>query len=325
MSLFRLLPRAALAAISFTVATMAHADYPDKLVKLLVPYVAGSPADNVARALGEGLAKRLKQPVVIDNRPGANALIGTRALARSPADGYTIGIGNLDTHALNGLLYKSVGYDGETDFAPIGLITRPTLMLVGKSTLAASTGSELIALAKAQPGKLSYGTWGLGSAAHLWGIQLEQVAGLDLLHVPFQGSPAASNALLGNQIDLMFMSPAQALPNAKAGRLKIIGSTAAQRVAAYSDVPTLAEQGFKGYEGSTWFGLFAPAGTPAPIVARLNSELNAVLRDPEMVEKLATMVMTPESGEPALLARTVQDSRKKWAQTIADKKIQLDN
>ena len=325
MSLFRLLPRAALAAISFTAASMAHADYPDKLVKLLVPYVAGSPADNVARALGEGLAKRLKQPVVIDNRPGANALIGTRALARSPADGYTIGIGNLDTHALNGLLYKSVGYDGETDFAPIGLITRPTLMLVGKSTLAANTGSELIALAKAQPGKLSYGTWGLGSAAHLWGIQLEQVAGLDLLHVPFQGSPAASNALLGNQIDLMFMSPAQALPNAKAGRLKIIGSTAAQRVAAYSDVPTLAEQGFKGYEGSTWFGLFAPAGTPAPIVARLNSELNAVLRDPETVEKLATMVMTPEVGEPALLARTVQDSRKKWAQTIADKKIQLDN
>ena len=325
MSLFRWLPRAALAALSLTAVAMAHAEYPDKLVKLVVPYVAGSPADNVARALGEGLAKRLKQPVVIDNRPGANALIGTRALAGSPADGYTIGIGNLDTHALNGLLYKSVGYDGEKDFAPIGLITRPTLMLVARSTLAANTGSELIALAKAQPGKLSYGTWGLGSAAHLWGIQLEQVAGLDLLHVPFQGSPAASNALLGNQIDLMFMSPAQALPNAKSGRLKIIGSTAAQRVPAYSDVPTLDEQGFKGYEGSTWFGLFAPAGTPAPIVARLNSELNAVLRDPAMVEKLATMVMAPEGGEPAVLARTVQDSRKKWAQTIADKKIQLDN
>lgn len=325
MSLFRWFPRAALAVLSFTTAVVAHAQYPDKLVKLLVPYVAGSPADNVARALGEGLSKRLKQPVVVENRPGANALIGTRALARSPADGYTIGMGNLDTHALNTLLYKSVGYDAEADFAPIGLISRPTLMLVASPALAASTGNELIALAKAQPGKLSYGTWGLGSAAHLWGIQLEQMGGVDLLHVPFQGSPAASNALLGQQIDLMFMSPAQALPNAKAGRVKIIGSTAAQRVPAWSQVPTLAEQGFKGYEGSTWFGLFAPAGTPAHIVARLNSELNAVLREPETIEKFAAMAMTPEVGEPAVLARTVQDSRKKWAQTIKDKKIELDN
>src|SRR4051812_16784918 len=228
-------------------AASAHAAWPEKPVKIIVPYVAGSPADTVARTLGDGLAKRLNQPVVVENRPGANALIGTQAAARSAPDGYTLVIGNLDTHALNPLLYKTPGYDPERDFAPIVLVSRPTLMLVGSPALQAKTGAELIALAKAQPGKLTYGTWGLGSAAHLWGIQLEQAARIDLLHVPYQGSPAAANALFGNQIDLMFMSPAQALPSEKAGKLKIIGSTAAKRVPQWANVPTLAEQGFPAY------------------------------------------------------------------------------
>lgn len=321
----RSLPSLLLALLALVSTTSAQAAYPDKPIKLVVPYVAGSPADNVARTLGEGLSKRLKQPVVVENRPGANALIGTQALARSAPDGYTIGIGNLDTHALNPLLYKSTGYDADKDFAPIVLVSRPTLILVGSAALAARTGAELVALAKAQPGKLTYGTWGLGSAAHLWGIQLEQTAGVDLLHVPFQGSPAAANALFGNQIDLMFMSPAQALPSEKAGKVKIIGSTAGKRVAAWSQVPTLAEQGFTGYEGSTWFGMFAPAQVPAEILDLLNREFNAVLQAPETVEKFATMAMTPEGGARQSLAQTVTDSRRKWAQTIADKKIQLDN
>jgi tripartite-type tricarboxylate transporter receptor subunit TctC len=320
-SLFLSLP------ILFTLAcsTAAHAAYPDKPIKLVVPYVAGSPADSVARTLGDGLSRRLKQAVVVENRPGANALIGTQALARAPADGYTIGIGNLDTHALNPLLYKNTGYDAEKDFAPVVLVSRPTLMLVASPALAARGGAEVIALAKAQPGKLTYGTWGLGSAAHLWGIQLEQTARIDMLHVPFQGSPAAANALFSNQIDLMFMSPAQALPSEKAGKLKIVGSTAAKRVAAWSQVPTLAEQGFTGYEGSTWFGIFAPAQTPADVLELLNRELNAVLQAPETAEKFASMARTAEGGARQELAQTVVASRRKWAQTIAEKKIQLDN
>jgi tripartite-type tricarboxylate transporter receptor subunit TctC len=321
---FRCLFRVAQVALAFSFAASAQAAYPDKPVKLIVPYVAGSPADNVTRTLGEGLAKRLKQPVVVENRPGANALIGTQALARSAADGYTIGIGNLDTHALNPLLYKAPGYDGERDFAPIVLVSRPTLMLVGSPALAAKTGAELIGLAKGQPGKLTYGTWGLGSAAHLWGIQLEQSAKIDLLHVPYQGSPAAANALFGNQIDLMFMSPAQALPSEKAGKIKILGSTAEKRVPAWSHVPTLAEQGFASYEGTTWFGIFAPAQTPADVLDLLNRELNAVLQSPETVEKFAAMAMTPEGGARQVLATTVQASRARWARTISEKKIQLE-
>ncbi len=322
--MMRFVPSFLLALLALSFTTAARAAYPDRPIKLVVPYVAGSPADNVARTLGEGLARRLKQPVVVENRPGANALIGTQALARSAADGYTIGIGNLDTHALNPLLYKSTGYDAEKDFAPVVLVARPTLMLVGSPALAARNGAELIALANAQPGKLTYGTWGLGSAAHLWGIQLEQTARVDMLHVPFQGSPAAANALFGNQIDLMFMSPAQALPSEKGGKLKIIGSTAGKRVAAWSHVPTLAEQGFTGYEGSTWFGIFAPAQVPAEIVDLLNRELNAVLQAPETLEKFATMAMSPEGGARQVLAQTVADSRRKWAQTIADRKIRLE-
>ncbi|QJW83766.1 tripartite tricarboxylate transporter substrate binding protein [Ramlibacter terrae] len=156
--MMRSLPSLLLALLALASTTAARAAYPDKPIKLVVPYVAGSPADNVARTLGEGLSKRLKQPVVVENRPGANALIGTQALARSAPDGYTIGIGNLDTHALNPLLYKSTGYDADKDFAPIVLVSRPTLMLVGSPALAARNGAELIAPAKAQPGKLTYGT-----------------------------------------------------------------------------------------------------------------------------------------------------------------------
>lgn len=317
------LARASLLAAAFA-ATTVHAAYPDKPIKLVVPYVAGSPADNVARTLGEGLSQRLKQPVVVENRPGANALIGTQFAARSAPDGYTIAIGNLDTHSLNPLLYKTPGYEPERDFAPVVLVSRPTLMLVASPGLAARNGSELIALAKAQPGKLTYGSWGLGSVAHLWGIQLEQAAGIDMLHVPFQGSPAAANALMGNQIDLMFMSPAQALPAEKGGKVKIIGSTAAKRVAAWQQVPTLAEQGFPGYEGATWFGIFAPAQVPADVLELLNRELNAVLKSPATIEKFATMAMTPEGGARQDLAQQMAASRKRWAQVIADKKIQLE-
>ncbi len=323
--MLRLLLRSVhLLAASALMAGTAHAAWPDKPVKLVVPYVAGSPADQVARTLGDGLARRLNQPVVVENRPGANALIGTQAVARVPADGYTLAVGNLDTHSLNPLLYKAPGYDPERDFAPVVLVARPTLMLVASPALPARTGQELVALAKAQPGKLTYGTWGLGSVAHLWGIQLEQTAHIDLLHVPYQGSPAAANALMGNQIDLMFMSPAQALPAEKGGKLKILGSTAARRVPQWAQVPTLAEQGFPGYEGATWFGIFAPARTPADVLERLNTELNAVLKAPETAEKFAAMAMTPEGGPREELARTMAASHKRWAQIIADKHIQLD-
>jgi tripartite-type tricarboxylate transporter receptor subunit TctC len=320
----RLLKQSARFLFAFAVAASAHAAWPDKPVKIVVPYVAGSPADTVARTIGEGLAKRLNQSVVVENRPGANALIGTQAAARAPADGYTLAIGNLDTHSLNPLLYKSPGYEPERDFAPVVLVSRPTLVLVGSPALPARNGAELIALAKAQPGKLTYGTWGLGSVAHLWGIQLEQTAGIDVLHVPYQGSPAAANALFGNQIDLMFMSPAQALPAEKAGKLKIIGSTAGKRVAQWAQVPTLAEQGFPGYEGATWFGIFAPAKTPVEVIDVLNRELNAVLKAPETTEKFAAMAMTAEGGSREELARTMAASRKRWAQIIADRRIQLE-
>jgi tripartite-type tricarboxylate transporter receptor subunit TctC len=197
-------------------------------------------------------------------------------------------------------------------------------MLVGSPALQARTGPELIALAKAQPGKLTYGTWGLGSVAHLWGIELQKAAGIQMLHVPFQGTPAVATALMGNQVDLMFMSPSQAVPADKAGKLKIIGSTAAVRAPEWQNVPTLAEQGFAGYEGSTWFGLFAPANTSPAVLDRLNQELNDVLRSPETVAVFAAMAMKPEGGRREDLTSAMESSRERWARVIRENKIELD-
>lgn len=312
------------AALLGTAALAAQA-FPDKPIALIVPYVPGSPADTVARTLGDGLAKRLGQPVLVENRPGGNTQIGTAFTARAQPDGHTLMLGNMDSHAVNPLLAKNLPYDTERDFAPVVLVARPTTVLVASPGGAVRNAAELLAVAKAQPDKLTYGSWGQGSVAHLWGALLEQMAGIRLYHVPFQGSPAAMQALMGNQIDLMFAPPAVALAQAQAGKLRIIGSTAAQRLPQYPDLPTLAEQGFTGFEGSTWFGVFAPARTPAAVLADLNREFNAVLKSPETAARLATLSMTPLGGPPDDLATLQRDSRARWARLIAERGIKLED
>jgi tripartite-type tricarboxylate transporter receptor subunit TctC len=318
------LTRRALCALALAATGLAHAAYPERPITLVVPYVPVSPADVVARTLGEGLGRRLGQTVIVENKPGGNTQIGAVFVARAKADGYTLVLGNMDSHAINPLLYKNLPFDVERDFAPVVPVVTSTTMLIASPGLAAKNGAELIAAAKAQPEKLTYGSWGLGSVAHLWGVLLEQSAGVQLYHVPYQGSPAAMTALMGNQIDLMFTAPALAVAGAQQGKLKIIGSTSAQRLPQYPDIPTLAEQGFRGYEGSTWFGVFAPAGTPADVLAKLNTEFNAVLRSPETATRFATLSMVPQGGTREALAQMQRDSRGKWARIIADRKIQLD-
>ncbi len=318
------LTRRTLCLLALSAAGLAHAAFPDRPITLVVPYVPGSPADAVARMLGDGLSKRVGQTVVIENKPGGNTQIGAGFVARAKPDGYTLVLGNMDSHAVNPLLYKNMPFDVERDFAPVVPVVTSSTMLIASPALAAKGGAELIALAKAQPEKITYGSWGLGSVAHLWGVLLEQSAGVQLYHVPYQGSPAALTALMGNQIDLMFMAPAVAVAHAQQGKLKIIGSTSAQRLAQYPDIPTLAEQGFKGYEGTTWFGIFAPAGTPTDVLARLNDELNAVLRSTEMATRFATLSMVPQGGTREQLTQMQRDSRAKWSRIITERRIQLD-
>jgi len=318
-----LAPRFLLTCLALCASASAVAAYPDKPIRLVVPYVAGSPADNAARRLGEGLTQRLGQTVIVENKAGANGMIGSEQVARAAADGYTIMIGNMDTHALNPLLYKTMRYDPVRDFEPVSLLGMLSTILVARPGATFNDGPSLIAQAKREPGKLTYGSWGLGSVAHLWGGLAEDLAGIQLLHVPFQGTPAALNALLGSQIDLLFAPPSVAVANAKTGKLKIIGYTAGKRLAAYPDVPTLAEQGFANYEGTTWFGIFAPAKTPVDRLDLLNKEIRAVLASPAMMETAATLTMDVRGGDRQQLATVMQESRTKWGRIIQEKNISL--
>ena len=313
------------AALCLGTALPARAAWPDKAITLVVPYTPGSPADTLARTLGEGLARRLGTPVVVENKPGGNTQIGTAYTARAQPDGYTLMLGNMDSHVVHPLLGKHLSYDAVRDFAPVVLVARPTTVLVASPGGPVRDAADLLRLAKAQPDKLSYGSWGQGSVAHLWGVLLEQTAGIRLYHVPYQGTPAALQALMGNQIDLMFAPPALAVAQAQAGKLRLIGSTAAQRLPQYPDLPTLAEQGFAGFEGSTWFGVFAPARTPTELLDRLNQELQQVLQSPETASKLAPLSMTPLGGPRSALADLQRDSRARWARLIAERGIKLED
>jgi tripartite-type tricarboxylate transporter receptor subunit TctC len=303
-------------AFSMVISTIAVAAYPDRPVRIVVPYTAGSPPDAVARAIGESLSKRLHQPVVVDNRPGANAMIGMSAVAKSSPDGYTLVLGTMDSHAINPLIYRKVTYDAQRDFAPICMVSSFNMMLVGRQGLEAKTAADLVAYARKHPGKLTYGSWGLGSLGHLWGLQLERAAAISMLHIPFQGTPATLQSLLGEQIDLMFLLPNLAAASQEKGQLKILGSTSKNRRPDYPSVPTLSEQGFSGFVGVQWFALSAPAGTPPEIVNLLNREVNLVLKEEAVKSRLTFLSMDAEGGSATDLAQTIVQSTNTWKKLI---------
>ena len=295
----------------------------DRPVRLVVPFVAGSAVDVVARALGDAMSRDLKQTVIVDNKPGASAQIGAEAVLQAPADGQTLLLGTMDSHALNPVVYRKLRYDPVRDFAPIGLIGTQNLVLVARKGLPATTAGEVIALARKAPGTISFGSWGQGSVAHVWIAMMERSAGIEFLHVPHQGTPQALNLLLGDQLDLLFLPPLLASANQSSGKLKVIGSTAAQRGGAVAQMPTLAEQGFTGFEGTTWFALFARAGVAPELQARLNAALNAALQDPKVLDTLTTISMTPAGGRPEALTKTMAASREALGRAVAERHIAL--
>lgn len=304
---------------------VVHAQMPssDKPVRLVVPFVAGSAVDTVARALGNAMSASLKQVVVVDNKPGANAQVGADSVLQSPADGLTLLLGTMDSHALNPLVYSKLRYDPVRDFAPIGLIGTQNLVLVARKGAPFSNGRELIAEARKSPGRLSFGSWGLGSVAHVWIAMMEHSANVEFLHVPHQGTPQALNLLLGDQLDLLFLPPLLAKANQETGKVKIIGSTAAKRGGAVADIPTLAEQGFTGFDGTTWFALFSRSGIAPDVQDKLNGALNAALQDPKVRETLNGISMVPAGGKPDVLSRTMASSRDVLARAINERKIKL--
>ena len=313
---------AAAAAMAATILAGASAqaaeNYPSHPVRMIIPFAAGGPTDIVGRIMGAKMSEVLHQQFVVENRSGAGGNIGADYVAKAPADGYTILMATVSTNAINPGLYKHMPYDAVRDFAPIGRVgVTPTLLIVNPS-IPATDVKSLIALLKANPGKYSFGSSGVGSILHLCGEEFRAMAGgLNIVHVPYKGSAPMDTDLLGGHIAMAFDATPTALPLAQSGKLRALGAGMAKRLAALPNLPTLQEQGLKGYECYTWNAFLASAGTPGPIVERLNAAVNTALADPAVTGALQKAGIDPTPGStPQQTADFVKAELAKWAPII---------
>jgi tripartite-type tricarboxylate transporter receptor subunit TctC len=314
---------AVLVALVPAPAAQAQA-FPSKPVRLVIPFPAGGPLDAVGRIIAQKLTETWGQNVVVDNRPGAGGNIGADLVAKAAPDGYTVVMGALSTHAVNPSLYPKMPYDAVKDFAPISLVAITPNVLVVNPAVPVSTAKEFIAYAKANPGKLAFGSGSNGSAGHLAGELFKVETGTDLLHVPYKGAAPAMQALLAGDTQLMFDNLASSTPQVKAGKLKALAVTTAQRSRLAPDLPTLAESGLQGFDISTWFGLLAPAGTPADIIAKWNAEVTRILNAPEMRERLNALGAEAAPGTPAEFAQLIAGETAKYARIVKLSGAKLD-
>ena len=306
-------------ATAIAVATLAHAQgYPTKVVKIVSPFAPGGPGDLLARATAVGLSPLLGQPVIVENRPGAATIIAMQAVAKAPPDGYTLIFTSVTSLAINVSAYKSLPYDPVKDFAPIALCFTTPLYLVVHPSVPAKTVGELIALAKSPPGKLTFGSGGNGTTNHLAGELFKSMAGVDLQHVPYKDATQAMTGVIAGHIDLMFGSGG--LTEARAGKVRVLAVTSARRSSAAPELPTVQEAGLPGYESTLWFGILAPAHTPAAIVHRLSGDINKVLGGPNIRERFNTVDVTPSTPEE--FAAFIQLEIPKWRKVFEAAKIQ---
>jgi tripartite-type tricarboxylate transporter receptor subunit TctC len=314
---------AAVILIALSSACFAQG-YPNKPVKYVVPYPPGGPLDTVARLLGQKVSERIGQPVIVENKPGAGGNIGADAVAKSPADGYTILMGAVATHAINPTLYRSIPYDPIRDFTPITLIGVTPNVLVVNSALPVKDVKEFIAYAKANPGKLNFGSGSSGSAGHLAGELFKSMAGIDMAHIPYKGAAPGMQDLIAGQIQLMFDNMASALPQVKGGKIRAIAVTTPRRSIYAPDLPTVAESGLPGFDVSTWFGLFAPANTPKEVVARLHDEFVRALALPDVKEKMANLGIEPVGDKPEEFAAYIKAEAAKYGDVIRKSGAKVD-
>jgi tripartite-type tricarboxylate transporter receptor subunit TctC len=304
-------------------SAFAQDAYPSKPIRLVVPYAAGGPADLLARSVGEKLAARLGQPVLIDNRPGAGGHTGGEQVAKGPADGYTL---VLTTIAHNGAvkLYNNLRYDPAIDLQPVILLAESPSVLLVKNALPVKSVPELLALARSQPGKLTYGSAGNGSAMHMAAELLRSMAKIDYVHVPYRGGAPAMADLLGGQIDLMFDSLGTAHQQITSGKVRALAVTSTVRNPSLPDVPTLAEAGVPGYSSVPWYEISAPRGVPPAIVTRLNAELNVALKAPDLVQRWEMLGVLPLGGSPADAVARNKAETHKWSAVIDAAHMKLD-
>ena len=312
---------AAVAALAFPTLAGAQA-YPNKPVKIVVPFAVGGIADTFGRVIAQKLSETWGQPVVVENRAGAGGNIGADLVAKSPADGYTMVIGNIGTHAINPFLMKSVPFDPLKDFVPIAHVLEAESLLVVNATVPVKNVPELIALAKSQPGKLSYASGGMGTTSHLAGEMFKSMAGVDIVHVPYKGNAPAITDVLGNQAQMIFATMPTVLPHAKGGRLRALAVLGTARSPAI-DVPTLGES-VPGFAVINWIGLFAPAGTPPEIVARWNAEVQKIMNTPEVQKRLETEGAKFVPSTPQSFAAFQKAESEKWSKAIRDAGIKAE-
>ncbi len=297
--------------------------FPSKPIRIIVPLAPGGSADVLARAVGQQLAEALGQPVIIDNKPGGNNILGTDALARATPDGHTLGL-LISTHAINPHVNKALPYDSLKDFAPVAMVALMPGLLTVHPGVPARNVQELVALAKAKPGALAYGQAGQLSSGHLSMELLKQVAGVDIVSVPYKGGSAAlSDAAAGN-IQVLINSPVSAMPFVNAGRLRALATTGARRPAAFAQLPTLAESGYPGFDLNEWYGLFAPARTPRAVVERINTEVRRIMASPAMVKRLAEIGAESPAMDTARFADFVTGETARWGEVVRKVGVKLE-
>jgi tripartite-type tricarboxylate transporter receptor subunit TctC len=311
------------AALSFTlvVGGVAAQSYPTKPIRLVVPFPAGGATDVLARAITISAAKQLGQSVVIDNRPGAGGTIGSDAVAKSDPDGYTLLMATGSTHSIGPLVNPKTPYVVERDFAPVVYVADTSAVMVVPRSLPASNLKEFIALAKSQPGRLNFGSSGNGTISQLAGELFKAQAGVYITHVPYRGTGLVFNDMVSGQIHMLMDNLVTALPHIKEGRIKVIGVTSLKRLPFAPELPTLDEQGLKGFEVGNWFGIYAPRGTPPAVIAKINAAYNAALQDPEVLKRLNLLGATPTGGTPQQFAAVVTADTAKWRKLITERHL----
>ena len=291
--------------------------YPSKPIRLIVPYPPGGPTDLIARAFNEPLAQRLGQQVVIDNRGGATTVIGAELAARAPADGYTLLVATISTLAVNPALNKKLPYDPERDFAAVSMLAAQPYLLATTVALPVTSVAQLVAYAKANPGKLSFASAGVGAGAHLAGELFKHMARIDVVHVPYKGTGPAVTDLIGGHVAYQFAGVSVLMPFAASGKLRALGISTAKRSPIAPEIPTIAENGLAGFDTSSWNSLVAPHGAPRQVIERLNTETVAVLNQPEIRERLRQQGVDADPGTPAQLAAHIKAERERFARLIA--------
>lgn len=298
--------------------------YPTKPVTIIVPFAAGGTTDILARIIGQALTAELGQSVVVDNRAGAGGNIGGQAAAKATLDGHTLFMGTVGTHAINASLYKKMPFDPVKDFAPLTRVANVPNLLVANPAQPYKSVKDLIAYAKANPGKVNFGSSGNGSSIHLSGELFKSLAKVDMQHVPYKGSAPAVTDLLGNQIGIMFDNMPSAIQHVRSGKLVPLAVTTAKRSPELPNVPTIAEAGVPGYEATSWFGMFAPAGTPAPVLAKLNAAIVKVLAQPDVKKKINEQGAEVYSETPEQFAAFIQAESVKWGKVVKESGASLD-